>query len=198
MYRLFLKNIFDWIVAFLGLVILSPVFLIAAFAIKIDSKGPILFKQERLGKDGKVFLIYKFRSMFINQSQKNIKTLHENDPRITNVGRFIRKTSIDELPQLINIIKGEMSFIGPRPPLTYYPKRFEEYSNFEKKRFHVKPGISGLAAIRCREIHDWNTNIPIDVEYTKKYSFLYDLKLFMMSLLSFFRTDNIYTKNQDA
>jgi lipopolysaccharide/colanic/teichoic acid biosynthesis glycosyltransferase len=120
--------------------------------------------------------------------------LYETDPRITSVGRFIRKTSIDELPQLLNILKGDMSFIGPRPPVTTFPKRYEEYSEFERQRFYVKPGISGLAAIRCREIHDWDINIPIDVEYVKTLSFKNDTRLFILSLAAFLKTDNIYSK----
>ena len=120
--------------------------------------------------------------------------LFENDIRITKVGHFIRKTSLDELPQLFNIIKGEMSFIGPRPPLTYFPKKIEQYNEFERKRFLVKPGISGLAQVKQREVNDWNLNIPLDIEYVKNYSFLYDLKLFITSLFFFFRTDNIYNK----
>jgi lipopolysaccharide/colanic/teichoic acid biosynthesis glycosyltransferase len=125
--------------------------------------------------------------------QKTTK-VYENDPRITRVGQFLRKTSLDEIPQLFNIIKGEMSFIGPRPPLPYFPKKYDDYTEFEKQRFIVKPGISGLAGIRCREIHDWDVNIPIDVEYVQNYGFVYDLKLFLVSLLAFFKTDNVYRK----
>jgi lipopolysaccharide/colanic/teichoic acid biosynthesis glycosyltransferase len=126
--------------------------------------------------------------------QKTTK-VYENDSRITRVGQFLRKTSLDEIPQLFNIIKGEMSFIGPRPPLPYFPKKYEDYTDYEKQRFMVKPGISGLAGIRCREIHDWDVNIPIDVEYVQNYGFVYDLKLFLVSLLAFFKTDNVYRKN---
>jgi lipopolysaccharide/colanic/teichoic acid biosynthesis glycosyltransferase len=126
--------------------------------------------------------------------QKTTK-VYENDPRITRVGQFLRKTSLDEIPQLFNIIKGEMSFIGPRPPLPYFPKKYEDYTDFEKQRFMVKPGISGLVAVRCREIFDWDIIIPIDVEYVQNYNFLYDLKLFLASLLVFFRHDNVYRKD---
>lgn len=196
MYKSFLKPLLDWIAALLALILLLPLFLLVSVLIKIDSAGPVFFIQERLGKYGKVFKVFKFRSMTVNQPVKvlNGPKLYENDPRITKVGRFIRKTSIDELPQLINILKGEMSFIGPRPPVTYFPKKFDEYSEFEKQRFHVKPGISGLAQVRCREVHDWDINIPIDVEYVKNYSFTFDLNLFLSSLFFFFKTDNIYRK----
>ncbi len=193
MYKRFLKSIIDWMLALIALVVLSPVLIVVAIAIKLDSKGPIFFRQQRLGRDGKVFKIYKFRSMVVHNPEST-KLLYENDPRITRVGRFIRKTSLDELPQLFNILAGDMSFIGPRPPVPYFPKKIDEYNEFERQRFKVKPGISGLAQIRCREIHDWNINIPIDVEYVQHYSFTYDLKLFLQSLKAFFVTDNIYRK----
>jgi len=196
MYKSIFKPTFDWIIALVALILLLPLFLIVALFIWIDSQGQVFFIQERLGKNGKVFKVLKFRSMAVNQPPK-LQTgskLYKNDTRITKVGRFIRKTSIDELPQLINILKGEMSFIGPRPPVTYFPKRFDDYSEFEKQRFKVKPGISGLAQLRCREVHDWEVNIPIDVEYVNNYSFAFDLKLFLSSLFVFFRTDNIYRK----
>jgi lipopolysaccharide/colanic/teichoic acid biosynthesis glycosyltransferase len=196
MYKTNLKPLLDWIIALFAFIVLIPVFLIVAIAIKIDSNGPIFFLQNRVGKLGKVFKIIKFRSMRTDMRSGTNHKLFENDPRITKVGSFIRKTSIDELPQIINILKGDMSFIGPRPPVTTFPKRFEEYSEFERQRFNVKPGISGLAQIRCREIHDWDINIPIDVEYVKSLSFTNDLKLFLLSLTTFLKTDNIYRKEQ--
>ncbi len=195
MYKLFFKIIIDWFIAFFALIILSPLFIIVAIIIRLDSAGPAFFIQERLGLNGKVFKFYKFRSMTQGINKMNDGKLYDNDPRISKVGHFIRKTSIDELPQLINILKCEMSLIGPRPPVTYFPKKFEEYSEFEKKRFNVRPGISGLAQIRCREVHDWNINIPIDVEYVENFSFKNDLSLFLKSLLVFFKTNNIYRTN---
>lgn len=195
MYKLFLKPLFDLLIAVFGIIILLPLFLFVALFIKIDSKGPVFFRQERLGRQGKVFTIYKFRSMRndLYIPVGSVKVM-ENDPRITEIGKFIRKTSIDELPQLFNIIKGEMSFIGPRPPVTNFPKKYSEYSEEEKVRFYVKPGLSGLVQVRQREINDWNLNIPVDLEYVRNYSFCYDLKLFLSSVLIFFRTDNIYTR----
>ena len=194
MYRSFFKPVFDWILAFVAIILLSPLFIVIAISIKLDSKGPVFFRQERLGRYGKVYRIFKFRSMTVNNSENTDHKLYENDPRITRVGRFIRKTSIDELPQLLNLLIGNMSFIGPRPPVPYFPKKIEKYNEFEYQRFLVKPGISGLAAVRCREIHDWDVNIPIDVEYVHNYSFIYDLKLFLVSLKAFFISDNIYRK----
>ena len=194
MYKYFFKNILDFIVASIAVIVLLPLFIIVAVFIKIDSKGPIFFLQNRLGKKGKVFKVIKFRSMFADPNIQNFKT-HKSDSRITKVGDFIRKTSIDELPQLFNILKGDMSFIGPRPPLVHIPKDYKDYDEFEKKRFLVKPGISGLAAIKQREVHDWSKNIPLDVEYVENFSFWYDANLFFKSLFAFFKTDNIYTEN---
>lgn len=195
MYKHFFKAFIDWVIAFIAFVLLSPLFLVVAVAIRIDSKGPVFFLQERLGRHGRVFKIFKFRSMStdIHIPVGSIKVF-EDDPRITRVGKLIRKTSIDELPQIINILRGEMSFIGPRPPVTTFPKAYSEYSDTERIRFEVKPGISGLAQLRQREINDWNLNIPVDVEYVGRYSFLFDMKLFFQSLFIFFRTDNIYTR----
>lgn len=179
----------------IALIFLSPLFITVAFVIKLDSKGPVFFRQERLGKHGKVFRIFKFRSMYNSPVHYNEKkALADNDPRITRVGRFIRKTSIDEIPQILNILVGDMSFIGPRPPVTYFPKKIDEYNEIEYQRFLVKPGLSGLAQVRCREIHDWDINIIIDIEYVQHYSFLYDLKLFFKSLPVFFITNNIYSR----
>jgi lipopolysaccharide/colanic/teichoic acid biosynthesis glycosyltransferase len=192
LYKRTLKPIIDWFLAFIAVILLIPVYLVVAVSIKLDSRGPVFFVQERLGKNGKIFNIIKFRSMSAGHHRISSKKLFEDDPRITRVGRFIRKTSLDEIPQLFNILAGDMSFIGPRPPVPYYPKKYDEYNDFELQRFAVKPGIGGLAQVRCREIHDWDINIPIDVEYVQSYSFVYDVRLFLASLLSFFRSDNIY------
>ena len=191
-YKSFIKSMLDRLLAFIALVALSPILMITALAIKLNTRGPVFFIQERLGRFGTKFRIFKFRSMVINNLEKSENKLFENDPRITRVGGFIRKTSIDELPQLINILRGEMSFIGPRPPVPYFPKEIIKYTEYEYQRFLVKPGISGLAQVRCREVHDWNINIPIDVEYVHNFSFLYDLKLLVKSLKAFVKTDNVY------
>jgi len=196
MYIRIIKPLVDFIVAFIAIIVLIPVFILVAIAIKLNSPGPVFFLQERLGKNGRIFRIVKFRSMRTDiVSYKFGEVLTENNPQITYTGKFIRKTSIDEIPQLINILKGDMSFIGPRPPVTFYPKKYEDYTDLEKQRFFVKPGISGLAAIRQRQVNDWGKNIPIDVEYVNNVSPWLDCKLFLVSLLAFFRTDNIYTQN---
>ncbi|MDD2798964.1 MAG: sugar transferase [Bacteroidales bacterium] len=195
MYVNIIKPVYDWILAFFALIILSPLLFIIAILIKIDSPGPVFFLQERLGKKGKVFKIVKFRSM-VNRPDNFMfgKPLLANDPKITKMGSFVRKTSIDEIPQLINILKGDMSFIGPRPPVVLYPKKYEDYNEFEKRRFEVKPGLSGFAAVRAREVNDWSKIIPMDVEYVDKISFVFDVQLFFASLFVFFKTDNVYTK----
>lgn len=190
----FFKPLIGFVLAFVGMVSIIPVFIIVAIAIKLDSHGPVFFLQERLGKKGRIFKIVKFRSMYIdNHNYKFGDVLTEDNPQITKVGKFIRKTSIDELPQLLNILKGDMSFIGPRPPLPHYPKVYSDYNDFEKQRFLVKPGVSGYAAVKQRAVHDWNKNIPLDVEYVNRISFVLDLQLFFYSLFAFFRTNNIYT-----
>ena len=195
-YLKIIKPVFDFSIALIALIALFPLIIIVAIAVKVSSEGPVFFKQERLGMHGKVFLIYKFRSMRIQKTPDFVfgQVLTENHPRITGVGAFLRKTSIDEIPQLFNILKGEMSFIGPRPPVTFFPKKYHEYTDFEKQRFLLKPGISGLAAVKQREINDWSKNIPLDVEYVHTVSFKLDMKLFLISLFAFFRTENIYTK----
>lgn len=195
MYIRIIKPVVDFIIALVAIVVLIPVFILVAIAIKLNSPGPVFFLQERLGKNGRVFKILKFRSMRTDiNSYKFGEVLSENNPQITYTGKFLRKTSIDEIPQLVNILKGDMSFIGPRPPVTFYPKKYEDYTDFEKQRFSVKPGISGLAAIKQREVNDWSKNIPVDIQYVKSISMWLDIKLFVASLFVFFRTDNIYTK----
>ena len=152
---LIVKRIIDIICSILGLIILIPFFLIIAIAIKIESKGPVVFKQKRIGKDGQVFEIYKFRSMVVGAEKMGTGVYSKKgDSRVTKVGKFIRATSIDELPQLLNILKGEMSFIGPRPVLTYHPWEYEEYTEEQKKRFLVRPGVTRMGTNtwekRCR------------------------------------------------
>ena len=139
MYRNFLKRAFDIILSFVGILLLAIPMLFVALAIKIDSKGPVLFKQTRLGKGGKEFQILKFRSMCVGAEKTGSGVYSEKgDPRVTKMGRIMRATSIDELPQLINILKGDMSFIGPRPPLTYHPWKIDEYTEEQQiGRAHV-------------------------------------------------------------
>lgn len=197
MYQKFFKGLIDFILSLCATIILSPVMLIIAIAIKIDSKGPVLFFQERLGKDGKVFKIIKFRTMVVNAENigDGIDVKSDKDDRITRVGKFLRKTSLDELPQFINILKGDMSLIGPRPPVTYHPHKYEEYPENQKRRFCIRPGITGLAQIRVRNNATWDERIEIDLEYIDNISFLKDVKIFILTFFKIFKEEQIYKNN---
>lgn len=169
--------------------------LLVALLVKVESKGPALFKQERLGVNGKVFKIYKFRSMVVGAEKTGSGVYSgKNDARVTKVGKIIRATSIDELPQLINIIKGEMSFIGPRPALTYHPWPFEEYTEEQKKMFAVRPGVTGWAQVNGRKEVEWPRRIEMNVWYVEHMSFLLDLKIFFKTIFKVFtNADNVNT-----
>ena len=187
MYKLFLKRTFDIILSFLILLVLSPVFLIVAVLVKVESKGPIIFKQERLGRNGKPFKMYKFRSMCVNaESQGTGVYSHKGDPRVTKVGRIIRATSIDELPQIFNILKGDMSFIGPRPPLTYHPWKIDEYTDEQFRMFEVRPGITGWAQVNGRKAVEWDKRIEMNVWYVDNVGLLLDLKILFMTVFKVF------------
>lgn len=189
------KRFMDIVLSIIGLIIMSPILLIVSLAIKIDSKGPVIFKQERIGKDGKVFKIYKFRSMVVGAEKMGTGVYSKKgDSRVTRVGKFIRMTSIDELPQLVNILKGEMSFIGPRPVLTYHPWKYEEYTQEQLKRFEVRPGITGLAQIHGRKQVEWDKRMKYDVEYVEKLSLWQDIKIFFITIYKvILMKDNVNT-----
>lgn len=177
------KRILDVILAVIMLVCASPLLLLVALIIKLESRGPALFKQDRRGLQGKPFKIYKFRSMTVGAEKQGTGVYSfKDDPRVTKVGKFIRKTSIDELPQLINIIKGEMSFIGPRPVLTYHPWELEEYTEEQMKRFDVLPGVTGLAQLNGRKELEWPERIKLDVQYVENLNFAMDIKLFFQTI----------------
>ena len=172
MYRNCFKRIIDVTLSVLALIVLSWLYLITALLIKITSKGPVLFKQDRIGKDGKVFKILKFRSMKVNAEKTGSGVYSgKGDPRVTKIGKFIRATSIDELPQLINIIKGDMALIGPRPPLTYHPWKWEEYTDEQKRMFEVRPGITGWAQTHGRKDVEWHKRIELNIWYVDHISF---------------------------
>lgn len=177
-----IKRLLDFILSLIGLIILSPILLTTAIAIKLESKGPVIFKQERLGRNGSVFKIYKFRSMCVGAEKSGVYS-SKGDARVTKVGKFIRATSIDEFPQFINIIKGDMSIIGPRPTLTYHPWPVEEYTVEQRKRFNVRPGVTGWAQINGRKDVEWNKRIDYDVEYVNNISFAFDLKIFLRTII---------------
>lgn len=181
----FLKRSFDIVAASLALVVLSPVFLVTAIAIKADDKGPVFFSQMRAGKDGKDFKFYKFRSMctdaeaqFENMQAQNEQTGNafkiKDDPRITKVGKFIRKYSIDELPQLVNVIRGDMSIVGPRPILSH---QMAKCGSYEKQRLAVRPGLTCIWQISGRANIKWEQWVELDLKYIREMSLFNDLKI---------------------
>lgn len=191
MYQKYVKRIFDFIFAIILLLILSPLFIIVAIAIKIDSKGLVFFKQERSGQHGKAFKVYKFRTM-INNAEKIGSGLYTDstDPRITRVGKFLRKTSIDELPQIINIIRGEMSFIGPRPVPAGHLKKFNVD---DSQRLKVLPGITGWAQVNGRNILTWPEKNEKDIWYVNNISLLLDIKIIFMTIKVILFKEGVYS-----
>lgn len=177
------KRVFDLFAATCGIIILSPLMLIIATLIKFEDHGPIFYKQKRIGENGKAFEMYKFRSMFVNADQMLAELKDQNDvegpmfkmkddPRITKIGHLIRKHSLDELPQFLNVIKGDMSLVGPRPPL---PSEFAEYSDYDKQRLYVIPGCTGLWQATERNEVGFNEMVQLDIEYIQRASFVFDL-----------------------
>lgn len=191
------KRICDFIIALLALIILSPVFLIVGIAIKLESKGPVFFRQNRIGLKSRVFQIYKFRSMYVGAEKDGVYE-QKNDKRVTKVGRIIRRTSIDELPQLINMIKGDMSLIGPRPVLTYHPWPYDDYTDEQKKRFTVRPGITGWAQINGRKDVFWERRIEYDIEYVDNLSFRLDLIIFFKTIIKVLAMQNNVNQGETA
>lgn len=176
------KRFLDVTASFLGLVLLSPLMLAVSILIKIDSRGPVIFRQTRIGRNGKVFEIYKFRSMCVGTEKTGSGVYSgKGDARVTRMGKILRATSIDELPQLLNILKGEMSFVGPRPPLTYHPWKYEEYTDFQKRMFEVRPGITGWAQVNGRKDVEWHKRIELNVWYVDHMSLLLDIKIMFMT-----------------
>ncbi|OFY51430.1 MAG: sugar transferase [Bacteroidetes bacterium GWF2_41_31] len=178
MYSKFLKPLFDWVIAFISLITLLPFLLLVGLLLKIESKGPVFFLQRRLGKNESSFLLYKFRTM-IHRERTIHHQIFENDPEVTRIGHFLRKLKIDELPQLINVLKGEMSVVGPRPCLPEIKDKFGEYSNY---RFHVKPGLTSLAAVNGSIYLTWEQKGYYDYIYTKNISFIFDWKIIIKTI----------------
>ena len=181
MYSCVFKRLLDVVFACLILVVSSPVLLLIAIAIKLDAEGPAVFSQRRLGRGGKEFDMYKFRTMVMNAEAGGVYS-DAKDSRVTSVGRLLRKTSLDELPQCINIIKGDMSFVGFRPPLTYHPWRWEEYMEQQKRMFSLRPGITGWAQVNGRRTVEWNRRIEMNVWYAEHVSFWLDCKIVLMTV----------------
>lgn len=199
--KLFVKRFLDIVFSVLALLILWPLLLIIAAAVKIDSKGPAIFKQDRLGKDGKVFKMYKFRSMVVDAEKTGTGLFnYEGDPRVTKVGRFLRKTSLDELPQLVNILRGDLSFVGPRPPVTYELGDFELLNRKIRRRFDVKPGITGFAQVQGRNELPWNIKVDYDNQYIdkfEKYGVFFDIAIIFETVKSVLAQKNIYEERPE-
>lgn len=195
------KRTIDIVGSLTGIIILFPLFLLVAVCIKIEArKDPIIFSQLRVGKNGKCFKIYKFRSMVRDAEEKLTELLHRNDvkghmfkmkkdPRITKVGKFIRKTSIDELPQLINILIGQMSFVGPRPPL---PREVKEYTEYERQRLLIIPGCTGLWQISGRSNLDFNHMLELDLKYINNRTIWFDIKIIVKTIFILFNSKDAY------
>lgn len=183
--QMLLKRLLDVLMSTFLLILLSPILTLTAIFIKLDSKGPVFYRQLRTGEGGRTFTIYKFRSMFVDAEKMGAKWADKNDPRITKVGRFIRKTRIDELPQLINIVKGEMSFVGPRPERPEFDSKLSEAIPFWMLRYIAKPGLTGWAQINYdygASIEDAKEKLKYDMYYIKNFSFYLDIKIIVNTL----------------
>lgn len=189
-YQLAVKRLIDIVVSLIAILVLIPLSLVVAVAIKLDSKGPVLFKQARVGRNGGLFTLYKFRSMHENADQikQSLGDMNEaqgpvfkikHDPRITKVGAFIRKTSLDELPQFINVLRGEMSLVGPRPPL---PQEVEKYTDYQRGRLAVKPGLTCLWQVQGRSSVSFDRWVELDLEYIRRQSILLDLSIMVKTI----------------
>lgn len=195
-FQLFIKRAVDITAALFGIILLTviPVLIIVPIWIKLDSKGPAVFTQDRTGKDGKTFKIYKFRTMRIPEDSldENGEQL-EPKKRITKAGKFLRKTSIDELMQLFNVLKGDMSIVGPRPTLPYQMERYDER---QLHRLDMRPGVTGWAQVNGRNDLTWTEKIEYDLEYVEKYSLWFDIKILLKTVGVVFKSEGIeFTKN---
>ena len=196
MYRNGLKRVLDFILSLIGLVVLSPVLLIIALIIKMTSPGPVFFKQKRVGKNGRYFYIYKFRSMYKDAEARKAALMEKNemkglmfkmtdDPRVTKVGKFIRATSIDELPQFWNILKGDMSLVGTRPPTV---DEFQQYEARHKRRLSMKPGLTGMWQVSGRSnIEDFEDVVRMDLDYIDNWSLQLDAKIILKTIVVIFK-----------
>ena len=190
-----MKRLLDILVSLVGLTVMAPLFAIIGLAIRLDSKGPVFFVQKRVGKDGKLFRAYKFRTMVQGAADQGAGLFIEgqDDPRITRVGKCLRRWSLDELPQFINILRGEMSVVGPRPTLL---DQVEQYDEFQRRRLEVKPGITGWAQIHGRNLLSWPQRIEYDVWYVDNWSFRLDIEIILGTLPVLFRGEGLYADRE--
>lgn len=190
MYRLFIKRFLDFILSLIAIIILSPIYIIVAILVRIKLGSPVIFTQQRPGKDEKIFKMYKFRTMTDERDEEG--NLLPDEVRLTSFGKTLRSTSLDELPELFNILKGDMSIVGPRPLLVQY---LPLYSDYQKHRHDVRPGLTGLAQASGRNALSWEDKFKLDVEYTQKYSFLFDVKIIFMTIKSVLQKEGISSGN---
>ena len=186
-----MKRIIDICIALPALIVLSPILIAVIVAIRLTSKGAAVFKQERAGRGGKPFIVYKFRTMRTDVDPFGASPKSGQDNRLTRTGRFLREYSLDELPQLVNIVKGSMSLVGPRP---LYVSQMAEWNQRQKKRLLVKPGLTGLAQISGRGELTREEKLELDVRYVEKASLLFDARIFLSTFLQIFRPTSIYEK----
>lgn len=186
MYRNCIKRLLDIVISFCGIIVLSPVYLILAILVRMKLGSPVIFRQERPGKDEKIFHLYKFRSMIDEKDEDG--NLLPDEVRLTSFGKKLRSTSLDELPELFNILKGDMSLIGPRPLLVRYLPRYNE---FQRHRHDVRPGLTGLAQINGRNAITWEKKFEYDVEYVKNLSFALDAHIFLGTVRAVLKREGI-------
>ena len=191
MYKLFFKRIIDFLTALIGLILASPILLVLIIILSISNRGSCFFFQKRPGKSGKIFKVIKFKTM--NDKKDDQGNLLSDEKRLTNLGKFVRKTSLDELPQLINVLKGDMSLIGPRPLL---PEYLTLYNPIQRKRHDVKPGITGWAQVNGRNAISWEKKFELDVWYVEHLSFKLDAKILFKTILKVIKSEGINTANQ--
>lgn len=190
MYKSFFKRILDFTVSFIAIIVFSPIFMLVALLLLLNNKGSVFFFQKRPGKNEKIFKVIKFKTM-TDKKDKNGNLLSDAD-RLTKLGKFVRKTSLDELPQLINVLKGDMSIIGPRPLL---PEYLPLYNDNQKKRHLVKPGITGWAQVNGRNAISWTKKFEYDVWYVENMGFILDLKIIALTVLKVLKSEGINAKN---
>lgn len=191
MYKKYLKRLFDFLAAFFGLVLLSPIFIVVMIGLYFANQGKPFFFQARPGKDERIFKIIKFKTM--NDKKDTQGNLLSDAERLTPIGAFVRKTSLDEIPQLINVLKGDMSLIGPRPLLVQY---LPLYNEEQKRRHEVRPGITGWAQVNGRNAISWKRKFELDVEYVDNLSLMMDLKVFFSTFKKVFKSEGISQEGQ--
>ena len=194
-----LKRFIDLVVGVILTVLFTPLFLLISFLIKLDSKGPVFFIQNRLGKSGVVFRMFKFRTMVMNAERSGTGLFsYSDDSRITRIGKYLRMTSLDEMPQILNVILGSMSLVGPRPPVTYELGDYNDFTEYMKVRFKVKPGMTGLAQVSGRNELSWNQKMEYDNLYVERFEHhgvIEDILILFRTLFVVFSMGNIIEKN---